>query len=100
MKGNAKVGSETRFSRKVLVNVTCSVVDFFFPFSPVSLTEECSFWYGLKDPCISPGTTLSLAVKTDDVTSRRRNLDLHGRFSGGLVKSIIPRLKATSGHLF
>ena len=27
------------------VNVTW----FFFPFSPVSLTESCSFWYGLKD---------------------------------------------------
>ena len=26
------------------VNVTC-----FFPFSLVSLTELCSFWYGLKD---------------------------------------------------
>ena len=50
MKGNAKVGSETRFSRKFLVNVTCFVVDFFFPFSPVSLTESCSFWYDLKDP--------------------------------------------------
>ena len=51
MKGNAKVGSETRFSRKFLVNVTCFVVVvFFFPFSPVSLTESCSFWYGLKDP--------------------------------------------------
>jgi len=21
----------------------------FLPFSPVSLTESCSFWYGLKD---------------------------------------------------
>ena len=26
------------------VNVT-----WFLPFSPVSLTESCSFWYGLKD---------------------------------------------------
>ena len=29
----------------VWVNVTC----FFLPFSPVSLTESCSFWCGLKD---------------------------------------------------
>ena len=32
MKGNAKVGIETRFSRKFLVNVTRFVVDVFFLF--------------------------------------------------------------------
>ena len=32
------------FPGNVQVNVT-----WFLPFSPVSLTELCSFWYGLKD---------------------------------------------------
>ena len=26
-----------------------SMLQGFFPFSPLSLTELCSFWYGLKD---------------------------------------------------
>ena len=43
---------------------------------------------------------MSLAVKTDDVISGRRDLDPHGRFRGEWVKSFIPRLKANSGHLF
>ena len=36
---------EPDFHGHFQVNVTCC----FFPFSPVSLTELCSFWYGLKD---------------------------------------------------
>ena len=27
-----------------------SMLHDFFAFSPVSLTDLCSFWYGLKDP--------------------------------------------------
>ena len=36
---------EQDFHGNFQVNVTC----FFLPFSLVSLTELCSFWYGLKD---------------------------------------------------
>ena len=35
---------EPDFLGNFQVNVTC----FFLPFSSVSLTELCSFWYGLK----------------------------------------------------
>ena len=45
MKGNAKVSSETSFQGNVW-----PMLHVFLPFSPVSLTELCSFWYGLKDP--------------------------------------------------
>ena len=37
-------GVEQDFHGNFKVNVT-----FFWPFSPVSLTELCSFWYGLED---------------------------------------------------
>ena len=40
------MGSETRFSWNFQVNIT---VAGFLPFSPVFLTESCSFWDGLKD---------------------------------------------------
>ena len=48
--------------------------------SPVSLTELCSFWYGLKDLF----TLHKLAKKVvldrpDDVTKGRKDLDPHGR---------------------
>ena len=36
---------EQDFHGDLQVNLTW----FFLPFSPVSLTELCSFWYGLKD---------------------------------------------------
>ena len=35
---------EQDFHGNFPVNVTC-----YFPLSPVSMTELCSFWYGLKD---------------------------------------------------
>ena len=37
---------EQDFHGNFQVDVTCMV---FLPFSAVSLTELCSFWYGLKD---------------------------------------------------
>ena len=40
------MGDGTRFSLKF--SGQCYIF-FFLPFSPVSLTELCSFWYGLKD---------------------------------------------------
>ena len=42
MKGKVEVGSGTRFSWKS--SGQCYMV-----FLPFSLTELCSFWYGLKD---------------------------------------------------
>ena len=52
---------------------------FFLPFSPVSLTELCSFWDGLKDlfTLHKSAEKLSLTIKTDDVTSGRRDVDVH-----------------------
>ena len=39
------MGNGTRFSWRF----TGQSYKVFLPFSPVSLTELCSFWYGLKD---------------------------------------------------
>ena len=45
MKG--KVGGRWN---KIFIEIFRSILHvFFLPFSPVSLTELCSFWYGLKD---------------------------------------------------
>ena len=55
----------------------------FLLLSPVSLTELCSFWYGLKDLFtlhkLAQKVALSLTVKTDDVTKGRKDLDPHGQ---------------------
>ena len=53
----------------------------FLPFSPVSLTELCPFWYGLKDlfTLHKLAEKLALTFKTDDVTRVRKDVDLHGR---------------------
>ena len=54
----------------------------FLLLSPVSLTELCSFWYGLKDLFTLhkfKQRKLSLTVKPDDVTKGRKDLDAHGR---------------------
>ena len=48
-------------------------------FRSVSLTELCSFWYGLKDLFTLHKLVLSLTIKTDDVTKGRKDLDPHGR---------------------
>ena len=45
MKG--KVGGRWK---RIFIEIFRSILHgFFWPFSPVSLTELCSFWYGLKD---------------------------------------------------
>ena len=44
MKG--KVGGQWN---KIFMEIFRSMLHGFCPFSPVSLTELCSFWYGLKD---------------------------------------------------
>ena len=62
-----------------------SMLHVFFPFSPVSLIELSSFWNGLKELFTlhtladKVKILLSLTSKTDDVTSGKRNVDLHGR---------------------
>ena len=66
---------EQDFHGNCQVNVT-----FFLPFSPMSLTGLCSFWYGSKDLFTLHKSVekLSLSIKTDDVTSSRRDMDPHG----------------------
>ena len=72
MKG--KVGGQWN---KIFLEIFRSMLHGFLPLSPVSLTELCSFWYGLKD--LFTLHKLSLTVKTDDVTKGRKDVDPHGR---------------------
>ena len=53
----------------------------FLLLSPVSLTELCSFWYGLKDlfTLHKLAKKVVLDFKNDDVTKGRKDLDPHGR---------------------
>ena len=44
MKG--KIGGQWN---KIFLKIFRSMLPGFLPFSPVSLTELCSLWYGLKD---------------------------------------------------
>ena len=56
-----------------------SMLHGFLPFSLVSLTELCSFWYGvISSLCTSWRTKLSLTGKMDDVKSGRKHVDWHG----------------------
>ena len=72
----------------------------FLPLSPVSLTELCSFWYGLKDLF----TLHKLADKVVlDVTKGRKDVDPHGRLRAvergewvKMVKSMKTRAIASS----
>ena len=66
MKG--KVGEQWN---KIFMEIFRSMSHGFLLLSRVSLTELCSFWYGL--------TKLSLTVKTDDVTKGRKDVYLHGQ---------------------
>ena len=52
-----------------------SMLHGFLPFSPVSSSELCSFWYGLKD-LFTLHTKLSSTIKTEDITSGRRDGDV------------------------
>ena len=36
---------------KIYMEIFRSMLHVFLPLSPVSLTELCSFWYGLRDLC-------------------------------------------------
>ena len=71
------------------VNVTC-----FLAISPASLTESYSFWYGLKDLFTLyklADKVVLVTIKTDDVTSAKRDVNPHrrlfGRFKGECVKT-------------
>ena len=66
------MGSGTKF----WVEIFRSMLDGFLPFSPVSLTELCSFWYGLKDLF----SLQKLAnKKNDNVTIGGKGLNPHER---------------------
>ena len=58
-----------------------SMLHGFLPFSLASLTELCSFWYGLKDLFTLPklADKVVLTIKSDDVTSGRKKVDPHWR---------------------
>ena len=58
---------------KIFMVIFRSMLHVFLPFSPVSLTELCSFWYGLKDLF----TLHKFAEKV--VTSGRKDVDPHRR---------------------
>ena len=49
MKG--KIGEQRN---KILMEIFRSMSHGFLLLSPLSLTELCSFWYGLKDLCTLP----------------------------------------------
>ena len=49
------------------------------PFSPVSLTELCSFWYGLKDLFTLHKLADKVGLDRENVTRVRKDVDLHGR---------------------
>ena len=51
---------------------------YFFHFSPVSLTELCSFWHIVSSCISSQRTKLSLTIKTDNVTSGTKDVGPHG----------------------
>ena len=70
-----QVGSGTRF----LSQFSGQRYTWCFPLCPASLTESCSFSYGLKDlfPLHKLGDKLNLplTVKTDDVTRSTRDVE-------------------------
>ena len=73
MKG--KVGGQWN---KIFMEIYRSILHGFLPFSTMSLTEWCSFWYGLKD-LFTLHKLAALTIKTDDVTRGRKDMDLHGQ---------------------
>ena len=76
MKG--KVGGQWN---KIFMEIFRSISRGFLLLSPVSLTELCSFWYGLKDLFTLHKLEKKVVLdrKTDDVTKGRKDLDPHGR---------------------
>ena len=68
---------------KIFREIFRSMLHGILPFSPVSLTELCSFWNGLKGLFTLHKSTdkVILTIKTDDhdVSSSRKDMDSHGR---------------------
>ena len=101
MKGYAKVGSETRFSRKFLVNVTCFFV--FFSGLLVWIVLILVWFERSLYPAQVRGRSCPWPLKlmaSQAVEGTWIRTGGYGRFRGEWVKSFIPRLKANSGHLF
>ena len=72
-KVKGKVGGQWN---KIFMAIFGSMLQGFCPFSPVSLTELCSFWYGLKDLFILHKLAVKvqfLTIKTDDITGGRKH---------------------------
>ena len=63
-------GKEGEQWKKIFMDILSSMSHGFFLLSPVSLTELCSFWYGLKD--------LFTLHKLVNRMSLRKDVDLHG----------------------
>ena len=66
---------EQEISLEFSHNFTC----FSLLFTPASLTESCSFWYGLKDH----SSLQKLDDKTDEVKSDTRDVYSPERLRGG-----------------
>ena len=83
---------EQDFYANFQVNVT-----WFLPFSPLSLTESCSFWYGWKDlfTLLKLADKLSLTIKRQVVEEMLIYRNSYGRFRGKRVKLLNLR---TTGH--
>ena len=68
---------------KIFMEIFRSMLHGILPFSPVSLTDLCSFWNGLKGlfTLHKSKDKVILTIKTDDhdVSSSRKDMDLHGR---------------------
>ena len=81
MKG--KVGGQWN---KIFMEFYRSILHGFLPFSPVSLSELCSFWYGLKD--------LFSLHKSEDKFVERTWIRTggYGRFRGEWINSLNPTI--------
>ena len=69
------MGSGTRFSMEIFG----SMLHGFLPFSPVSLTKLCSFWYGLKDLFTLHNLADKVILLLLKPMSGRKDTDLHGQ---------------------
>ena len=81
MKG--KVGGQWN---KIFMEIYRSILHGFLPFSPVSLSELCSFWYGLKD-------LFTLHKSADKFVERTWiRTGGYGRFRGEWVNPLNPTI--------
>ena len=88
MKG--KVGGQRN---KIFMEIFRSMLHGFLPLSPVSLTELCSFWYGLKDfftlHKLADKVVLELKLMTSQRVERTWiRTGGYGRFRGEWVNTL------------